>query len=189
MITYLELTGWRILCEYLNGVKYKFATLDEIKKDCKLVLPSLYAPRNREHRSRLYDNYLIQFITWQNHPYARFTRSRRAYRHYSDIYGWRLTKDWEYKIDYLEKIVLFGIEPEFKPWEQDLRKRLSERHQREEKLKFRIYLERLPVAERIQECHKLSICYRCFNPILLMMVDCINCGCVQPSFTTSETPL
>ena len=158
MITYLGLTGWRTLCEYLDKIKYKFDCVYDIKKNCKLVLPSLYDPKNKEHRQRLYDNYLIQFVTWQYHPYANFTRSRKAYRHYSDIYGWRLTRDWEYKIDYLEKIVLFGVEPSFKPWEQDLRRRLSERQQRQEKIDLIERLKSLPLSNRIQECSKLNLC-------------------------------
>ena len=91
---------------------------------------------------------------------------------------------WEFKIDYLEKIVLFGQEPERKSWEPALKSRLEQRRLRQQKIQLHIKLNQLPIEQRKVETAKLSLCWRCLNPLVFLMIDCLNCGAVQESSTT-----
>ncbi len=174
MINYLQLRGWRDICEYLNGCWYKFAEEEDIKTNCPKALPNLYKPEIRSHRKRLYENYLIQFIKYQQHPAINY--SRRYYRDYKKIWGWRLTNDWEYKIDYLEKVIIFGYEPEFKHWEPALRSRIEQRRLREERIRLHQELRQLPSEKMKAKAREKGVCWCCANPIVFMMVDCVNCG-------------
>lgn len=176
MISYSQLFGWRNLCEYLDAQWYKFATVGEIKANCKCCLPNLYTPKMREHRQLLYEKYLIQFITFQEHPILLFRDSKRNRHEYGDVWGWRLMKDWEAKIDYLEKLVLLDREPEIKTWEADLRRRLADRRRRQEALEQKQRLLQMKESDRKRECAAIGICWKCLQPMAFLMVDCVNCG-------------
>jgi len=173
MINYSHLYSWRNLCEYLNSRKFKFAEPYEIKRNCK-CLPSLYW-RDRTHRQFLFDNYLIQFIHWC--PYPDF--SYRCRRKDDDDWGWQLCRDWEAKIDFLEKIVLFDREATIKTWEPALKLRMVARAEREAKLKLHKELRTMKQEERRLKAASLNICCRCYEPIAFMMIDCLNCGAIQ----------
>lgn len=173
MINYSHLYSWRNLCEYLNSRKYKFAEPFEIKRDCK-CLPSLYW-KDRTHRQYLFDNYLIQFIHWC--PYPDFSYRRR--RKDDEDWGWQLCRDWEFKIAYLESLVLFDIEPATKFWEPALKSRMAARAERQAKLALEKELRSLALEKAKLKCANLGICYRCFNSIIAYMVDCVSCGAIQ----------
>lgn len=177
MITYSQMRGWRDICEYLNTCWYKFADESDIRKHCPKALRNLYWPPMRSHRELLYENYLIQFIVWQQHPVIFFKQS--AYKAFKKEWGWRLTNDWEYKIDYLEKLVLLNKEPDFKHWEPALKQRLYQREQRRKKKELEEKLRSLKDVERKQLAASLGICWRCFSPIIIYMVDCVNCRAIQ----------
>lgn len=177
MITYSQMRSWRDICEYLNTCWYKFANESDIRKNCPKALRNLYLPKGRSHRKHLYNEYLIQFVVWQQHPITFFKKS--ACKKYEKEWGWRLTNDWEYKIDYLEHLVLFNKEPEFKHWESALKQRLYLRKEREKKKRLEEKLRSLPELERKIFAAKSNICWRCFSPIAMLMVDCINCGANQ----------
>ena len=81
MITYCQLRGWRDICEYLDGRWYKFANEYGIRCNCPLALPALYHPRQKEHRQTLFNEHLIQFIRYQQHPILDYCHSRQVYRH------------------------------------------------------------------------------------------------------------
>lgn len=173
MISYCHLYSWRNLCEYLNSRKFKFAEPYEIKRNCK-CLPSLYW-RDRTHRQFLFDNYLIQFIHWC--PYPDFSYRRR--RKDDDDWGWQLCRDYEAKIDYLEQIVLFDREPTIKSWEPALKLRMVARAEREAKLKLDKELRLMGEAERRLRAASLNVCWRCYQLITFMMMDCTHCGAIQ----------
>ena len=172
MISYSHLYSWRNLCEYLNSCKYKFAQPCQIKRDCK-CLPSLYW-KDRTHRQFLFDNYLIQLIHWCPEPDFSYRRRRK-----DDDWGWQLCSYWEFKIAYLESIVLFDVEPAIKFWEPELKSRMAARAERQAKLELEKELRSLPKELVKLKCASLGICYRCFNPIITYMVDCISCGAIQ----------
>ena len=178
MLNYLHLRGYRNLCEYLNSQKYKIATIEEISKECS-VLPILYNPKDKRISSYLYNNYLIQFTSFCKHPILNYTSSRKIMKEYQYYYGWRLVSDWEFKIDYLEKLILFNQEGTTKAWEKNLLSRINKRENQEKlellKKKFRTMTD----LECMIECEKLEICWRCFQPILKLMVDCVQCGAKQ----------
>ncbi|MEW5857398.1 MAG: hypothetical protein AB1861_08455 [Cyanobacteriota bacterium] len=176
-ISYSQLTSWRNLCEFLDKLWYKFATCEEISAHCS-CLPGLYRMR-REHRSLLWEKYLIQFCTYQQHPILTFSHSRSTKREFKDVWGWRLMKDWEFKIDYLEQIVLFNREPEIKPWESDLRARLLERKRRRDAVELRDKLLAMKESERRVQCRNLNICWNCQQALVFMMIDCVKCGQAQ----------
>ena len=132
MISYCQLRSWRELCEYLDNCWYKFATEDEIQSHCRKVLKNLYCPKVKVHRRFLYEQYLIQLIRDQQHPIINYQPS--SYRKYKKVWGWRLCQMWESKVDYLEKLVLFGDEPECKSWEPALKSRLEQRYLRQQKI-------------------------------------------------------
>jgi hypothetical protein len=168
-MNYSHLYSWRNLCEYLNSRLYKFAEPYEIKKNVR-CLPSLYSP-DRIHRQYLWDNYLIQFIHWCEYPDFRRRRRRR-----DEVWGWQLCRDWEFKIAYLESIVLFGIEPDTKQWEPALKLRMQQRREREEKIRLEKSLRSLPFEQKKQLASQSGICWRCFSPLIPLMIDCVNCG-------------
>ena len=174
MISYSHLYSWRNLCEYLNSRKFKFAEPYEIKRGCK-CLPSLYW-RERTHRQFLFDNYLIQFIHWCPYPNYSY-RSRR--RKDGDDWGWQLCRDWEFKIAYLESLVLFNKEPAVKFWEPALNSRIAVRKERQAKLELDKELRSMKEQERRLRAASLNICWRCYQPITFMMVDCVSCGAMQ----------
>ena len=176
-MNYTQLTSWRNLCEYLDRQWYKFAALEDIKKNVR-CLPSLYDPKCKIHRRSLFDNHLIQLIHWTQHPVLNY-RSGRRLRSYQNEWGWQLCSYWEHKIDYLEKIILFNREPIIKPWEKSLKARMSERLRREEALNLKRELATLKKEEYKTKCQELNICWRCNQPLIFMMVDCVNCGASQ----------
>lgn len=173
MISYSHLYSWRNLCEYLNLRKFKFAEPYEIKRDCK-CLPSLYW-RDRTHRQALFDNYLIQFIHWC--PYPDFSYRRR--RKDDDDWGWQLCRESEAKIDFLEEIVLFDREPTIKTWEPALKLRMAARAERQAKIELDKELRSMSQEERKLRASSLNICWRCYEPITFLMVDCLTCGAIQ----------
>lgn len=179
MITYSQMRSWRDICEYLNTCWYKFDVPYGIKSKCPHALPNLVNPKVRSHREIIYNNYLIQFITWSQHPILNYSRSKAVWREWSDLWGWRLCSDWEYKIEYLEQIILFDKEPSFKHWEPALRDRLYQREQRRKKKELEEKLKLLKDIERKEQAANLGICWRCFSPIIIYMVDCVNCGAEQ----------
>lgn len=178
-MNYSHLYSWRNLCEFLNSRKYKFAEPYEIKYGCK-CLPSLYW-KDRTHRESLFNNYSIQLIHWCEYPeYTYYPRSRRRRRRYDDTeWGWQLCREWEAKIDFLESVVLFGVEPATKSWEPALKLRMQQRAEREAKLKLEKELCYLSMAQRMEAARALNICWRCFTPIAYLMVDCTHCGAIQ----------
>jgi hypothetical protein len=177
--TYSQMRSWRDVCEFLDSVKYKFAEPESIRNHCPKALPAIFNPRIREHRKFLYENYLVQFVTWQQHPYLSFSHSRSVYRELKDLWGWRLVSDWESKIDYLEKVVLFGNEPDIKPWEPALRQRIYQREQRRQKQELALKLAQMNHDDRLAHAAQLGICWRCLTPIIPLMVDCVGCGAKQ----------
>jgi hypothetical protein len=179
MINYLHLRGYRNLCEYLNGQWYKFAEIKDIQKNCKGVLPILYNPKDKRISKFLWDNYLIQFMCFSKHPILNYTNSTRKIRRFKGVYGWALISDWEYKIEYLESIVLFSKEPKIKAWETDLRKRINDRKRREEAKQLQVKFRSLSEEEAKIEARQLGICWRCLKPIIPFMIDCISCGANQ----------
>lgn len=174
MITYLQLKGWRNICEYLDGKWYKFANEYEIRCNCPLTLPALYLPKHKEHRRFLFDEHLIQFIRYQQHPVLDFCHSRRVHRQFGDSWGWRLCNDWEYKIQYLENLILFGKEAP-KKWEPQLKSRLEKYKEREQKLKELEELKQMEIAERKTKANSLGLCSNCFASMIPFMVDCLIC--------------
>jgi hypothetical protein len=159
MINYLHLWGYRNLCEFLDQQWYKFAEIDDIKQKCKGVLPILYSnPKNKIISNYLWNKYLIQFIYFGKHPILRYTSSKKTEKAFKNNYGWTLVSDWEYKIEYLEKIILFNQEPLFKPWEEKLLNRINERKTREEIKRLQNRLLKLDWKERVIECEQLDIC-------------------------------
>ncbi|BAZ33622.1 hypothetical protein NIES4074_61360 (plasmid) [Cylindrospermum sp. NIES-4074] len=179
MINYLHLRGYRNLCEYLNQQWYKFAEVEDIKKRCKGILPTLYDPNDKRFANYLWNQYLIQFVYYGKHPILNYTNSNKIKRKYKDTYGWVLISDWEYKVDYLEKIILFNKEPIIKLWEPNLRKRINERQRRKTAEQLRNRFRLMTDSEAILEAQKLGICWRCFNEIIPMMIDCVRCGAKQ----------
>jgi Rps23 Pro-64 3,4-dihydroxylase Tpa1-like proline 4-hydroxylase len=105
--------------------------------------------------------------------------SRRRRRKYDDDWGWQLCREWEAKIDFLEQVVLFDKEPIVKTWEPALKLRITNRIEREAKLKLDKELRSLAKHERKLKAASLNICWRCYQPIAFMMVDCLNCGDIQ----------
>lgn len=144
-------------------------------------MPVLYEchPKAKQRRQRLWDLYLIQFIKWGQHPILNYKYSSAVRRQYKKVFGWTLSSEWEYKIDYLEKIVLFGQEPILKPWETELRKRIAVRQRRKEAEQLRYKLAQMVESEATLECQKLGICKRCLQPLIPLMIDCVNCGATQ----------
>lgn len=126
---------------------------------------------NRIHRQELFERHLIQFIYWTEYPGYSYRSRRRG----KEIYGWQLCRDWEFKIDYLESIVLFGIKPEYRRWEAGLRDRMRQREERAVRKEFL----GLPEKQRKIEAKKQGICFRCATPIAFLMIDCTHCGSVQ----------
>ena len=173
MVNYSHLYSWRNLCEYLNSRKFKFAKPYEIKRDWK-CLSSLYW-RDRTHRQALFDNYLIQFIHWCPYPDFSYRRRRKC----DDEWGWQLCREWEAKIDFLEQIVLFNGEPLIKTWEPALTLRIAARAEREVKLKLDKEFSFMKEQERRTKATSLNICWRCYEPMVFMMIDCVSCGAVQ----------
>jgi hypothetical protein len=176
-MNYAQLSSWRNLCEYLNGQWYKFAEPEDIKKNVR-CLPTLYDPKCKIHRRSLFDDHLIQFIHWTQHPILNYRSGRRT-KSYYDERGWQLCSYWEHKIDYLEKIILFGDEPVFKPWESSLNARISERKRRQDALELKRELAALKESEYKAKCQELNICWQCNQPLVFMMIDCVKCGATQ----------
>jgi len=179
MLYYSHLRSWRNLCEFLDTRWYKFAKIETIKNGCKGVFPNFYDPRCRLHRKTLWDNYLIQFIRWGEHPITTYSHSRTTRREYKDVRGWILVSEWEAKIAYLEHLILFEQEPLIKSWESSLNLRMNERNKRQEKIKLCQKLSMMKDPARKLECASLGVCWRCFQEIIPLMVDCVSCGAPQ----------
>lgn len=128
-LTYDDLRMWRDLCEYLNDSWYKCEEVDYLYT--KLPHCTVYRPEKRTHRQEFWDSWQLQLISWGGHPIIRYSES--AYRDYKKWRGWTLFKDWEIKIDFLEKIVLLNIDPNTldKPWIAAIEKARQERLRRE----------------------------------------------------------
>lgn len=102
-ITYSELRSWRDICETLN----RFKAVDKgqwtsfglkIHEIEDKADPFVLRFENRPYRERLWDLWKIQLVRW--------VRCRCKIDS-----GWVLIKPyWEDKIDFLEKIVLFGAD-------------------------------------------------------------------------------
>lgn len=170
---YSHLYSWRNLVEYLNACYYKFACPLDIKKNVK-CLPSLYSA-NRHHRQELFDKYLIQLIHWCEYPGSN--HRRRRYK--EEVWGWQLCRDWEFKIAYLESIVLFKTEPSHKYWEDGLRDRMKARQEEAEQKEFRNSFFAMRESERKIIAQEKGICFKCASPIIPLMVSCLNCGTDQ----------
>jgi hypothetical protein len=87
-----------------------------------------------------------------------------------------MCRDWEFKIAYLESIVLFGVEPSTKQWEPSLKLRIQQRRERQEKIELEKKLRSLPFEQKKQLASQSGICWRCFSPLVPLMIDCVNCG-------------
>lgn len=179
MISYCEMRGWRDICEYLFTAHYHFAEVKDICRKCPKVLPNLYDPKNRSHRTSLWDAYKIQFVTWRQHPILDYYSSRCYRQRFKDIWGWSLVSGWEWKIDFLEHLVLTGKEPTRRPWMPALEERMADREERIRRINLEAFLFSMPQADRIKYCQKHGICQRCKNTILPLMIDCVKCGATQ----------
>ncbi|MBD2006472.1 MULTISPECIES: hypothetical protein [Cyanophyceae] len=169
-LTYEDLRMWRDLCEYLNQSWYKCEEADYLYT--KLPSCTVYRPERRIHRRELWENWQIQFINWGGHPIIRYSES--AYRHYKKWRGWTLGKDWEIKIDFLEKVVLLSVNPDEldKPWQRAIEKAREERLRREGE---RFRQEERAKAERAAIFAE-GFCGWCKVPVAFLMMDCPNCG-------------
>lgn len=101
---YEDLRQWRNICECLDCQWYKFLDTDHIStKGFTLLLPDA-----KSTRQQLWSDYMIQLAQWGRHPHANY-HHRSEYRLRN---GWRLLPGWEFKIDFLEQIVLFDRKPD-----------------------------------------------------------------------------
>lgn len=144
MITYEELRQWRDLCEFLSQQWYKCEEVDSLR--IKVPGCNVFKTEWRSHRQQLWETWEIQLINWGDHPILRYSDS--AYRHYKKWRGWTVGKDWEIKINFLEKIVLFDADPNQlnKPWQVAIAKA------REEKARLQaLQQQRLKEQTRIGE--------------------------------------
>lgn len=179
MISYCEMRGWRDICEYLSTAYYHFGQIEDIRKKCPKALPSLYDPKDRTHRTPLWDVYKIQFVTWRQHPILDYCSSRRYRREFQNIWGWVLVSDWEFKIDFLEHLVFTGKEPTKRLWLPALEQRMADREERLKRINLGAFLNSMPRAERLKYCEEHGICWRCRSAILPLMIDCVQCGARQ----------
>lgn len=140
IVTYEELRQWRDLCEFLSQQWYKCEEIDSLR--VKVPGCNIFKSEWRSHRAELWQKWEIQFINWGEHPILRYSNS--ATRDYKKWRGWTLGQDWEIKIDFLEKVVLFDADPNQldKPWQEAIAKA------RKEKLRLQALKEQRQREER-----------------------------------------
>jgi len=147
MITYEDLRQWRDLCEFLAQHWYKCAEYDDLEE--KLPNCQVFKPEKRSHRQQLWEWQMIQLIHWGEHPAIKYSNS--AYREFKKWRGWTLGQNWEIKIDFLEKVVLFGVDPNQlnKPWQVAIAKAREEKMRLEalKKQRVREQTRRLEMGE------------------------------------------
>lgn len=178
-LNYSQLYSWRNLCEWLNTRWYKFAYISQIEADKKLkCLPFAYSASGRELRSLLYLNYKIQFISYRVHPVTNYWSKRRILEQYNrEVFykkGWMLVSDWEFKIDFLEKVILLNSDRDSleKMWlprlERRIQARENERSQKELK-------KQIAAMDRYSR-YLAGYCPNCNSQVVALMLDCPNCG-------------
>lgn len=164
---YQELRNWRGICEYLDSCWYKFDEISGLAKNCSGIASIFYEQeRGRYLREELWQKWQIVLISWGQHPilYSRCSRVNRNF--FGDACGWTLVIDWESKIDFLEKLVLFDLDENnlSRPWRESMRLRAIERKTK------RIIRSGSP-SERLE----LGLCPHCGRPQVVLMVDCPSC--------------
>jgi hypothetical protein len=173
---YEQLTQWRDLCEHLNSCWYKCEEPYDLER--KLPNCQIWKPELRSHRQHLWDNWQLQLMDWGEHPVLRYVSSRANRKAFRKWRGWTLQTDWQVKIDFLEKVVLFDADPNQleMPWVAAITKA------REERDSWKTELERQRVEqERLRSLSKLErfnqgLCPWCAKPMIILMMDCNNCG-------------
>lgn len=119
-LTYDYLRQWRDLCEFLDNRSYKCADVEELASN--LPDNQVWRPEWRQRRQQLWNTWKIQFIRWGKHPRLHFTGGRDP----SGWRGWTLVSEWEFKIDFLEHLILLDSDRP-QPWIPILEQRLEER--------------------------------------------------------------
>lgn len=196
MINYSELDSWRNLCEWLEGRWYNFAYISDIEKareKGELKVDSyLYLSKGIRARSLLWLNYRIQFISYQLLPVVNHWSENRLMREFGeDVFfdcGWYLVSDWEFKIDFLEQLVLLNREEKDIPklWISNLERRLKQRGIKADPDRDDRETERIKIAEEaIEQKQKAKdkrlqsylngFCGWCGEPIVSLMFDCPKC--------------
>jgi hypothetical protein len=105
IITYEELFIWRNVCEFLyrSGAvdrgKWTDFGMSQYVCNCSVAYAwEVLAFDKRERRQLLWDAWRIQLVRYED-------RVKKKHQ------GWVLRSNWEYKIDFLEKVVLFDANP------------------------------------------------------------------------------
>ncbi|MGB3532125.1 MAG: hypothetical protein WBA13_01265 [Microcoleaceae cyanobacterium] len=182
MITYSQLYSWRNLCEWLDSRYFKFAFVDDIEFAVNFgrlkTLPFTYSASGRQARSLLYLDHKIQFISYRYHPALRYWSDRRLRHEFGrEVFekrGWCLVSDWEFKIDFLEQLVLFNQETECL-WLPRLEARISQRENRERERIRAAELRDELVRKTNIERYLSGFCPHCLTPVVPLMLDCPSC--------------
>ncbi|MBW4648943.1 MAG: hypothetical protein KME06_09595 [Kastovskya adunca ATA6-11-RM4] len=166
-MNYEDLFLWRSICELLVEKK-GFADPDEILSAVPGAVHLISF--DRTHRQALWDAYKIQLIIWDNHP--------RRYQYQ----GWNLKGNWEFKIDFLEQIYIFGKDPDFLPkiwlekWQRKQEQKRQKEAEREERWRQYHIKRQEEQNERMRQRVKENRCPHCGIPQIALMLDCLNCG-------------
>jgi hypothetical protein len=175
-ISYEQLVQWRDLCEYLNSCWYKCGEPYDLER--KLPNCQIWKPEARSHRQELWDAWQLQLMSWGEHPILRYARSRSTYREFKKWKGWTLQADWQVKIDFLEKVILFNADPDQleKPWVAAIAAAREERDSWKTELeRQRVEQERLRSLSRLDRFNQ-GLCPWCTSPMIALMMDCVSCG-------------
>ena len=198
-LSYELLETWRNLCEWLDRQWYKFAYIYEIESAIEKgelkIMSFAYTAEGGKVRSLLYLNYQIQFISYRLLPVVNYWSQRRLEDEFGEevFYkrGWCLVSDWEFKIDFLEQLILLRRAEKDIPkiWLPRLEKRISNRKAREKQLEEerinpelrRLRLEQEAKEKREKEKQRRLIkylngnCGWCDAPVIPLMLDCPSC--------------
>lgn len=125
-ITYEEVFLWRDICEKMAaapGYLWSSEELIEAVPGCDALVGF-----DRNRRQLLWELYKIQLIRW-----VKFNRKEQ---------GWKLKTNWEYKIEFLEKVYILNRDPVRLPmhWldKYERAKQLKERKEKLAHLKYRL---------------------------------------------------
>lgn len=182
LITYSQFYSWRNFCEWLDARWYKFAYIEHIESAIEReelkVLPFVYSASGRQARSLLYLNHKIQFVSYRLLPVVNYWGEKRLKGEFGkEVFyrrGWCLVSDWEYKIDFLEQMILFNQSSD-RLWIPRLEARMATRAEREQQRQFdRRRKDELAKKTKVER-YLAGYCPHCSVPVVSLMLDYPSC--------------